>query len=118
MILADTSVWIDHLCSSGHRLGDLLRAGRIVTHPFIIGEIALGSLAQRSLIIELLRDLPQLPTATEEELLDFIERHSLFGQGIGHVDAHVLASTMIVPGTSLWTRDRRLHNAAVSLGVA
>jgi predicted nucleic acid-binding protein len=86
-------------------------------HPFIVGEIACGSLANRASTLELLQQLPMAPVAESDEILGYIERHKLHGKGIGYVDAHLLASTAIA-GTKLWTRDKRLHAAAVTLGYA
>ena len=81
-------------------------------HPFVLGEIACGSLADRALILDLLRDLPMAVVATSEEVLEFIERRELHGKGIGYVDAHLLASAALSAGTTLWTRDKRLRAAA------
>lgn len=87
-------------------------------HPFVIGEIACGSLRDRLLVLELLQDLPSAAVAHDNEVLGFIERHSLHGKGIGYVDAHLLASVALGPGTKLWTRDKRLHLAAIDLHCA
>ena len=87
-------------------------------HPFVIGEIACGSLSGRASILQLLRDLPAVVVAGDDEVLGFIERHLLHGQGIGYVDAHLLASVVLTAGTSLWTRDKRLRPTAEGLGCA
>jgi predicted nucleic acid-binding protein len=118
LILVDTSVWVDHLRSGDARLADLLERGAVVMHPFVLGEIACGSLSDRSSILDLLRDLPAAVVAEGEEVLGFIERHELHGKGIGYVDAHLLASVALTEGASLWTRDRRLRIAAEELGCA
>jgi predicted nucleic acid-binding protein len=47
LILADTSVWIDHLRSSNRDLQQLLNQGQVAIHPFVIAELALGSLRER-----------------------------------------------------------------------
>ena len=117
MILIDSSVWVDHLRNGDPILASLLNAGGVLAHPFVIGELALGSLRQRALILGALRDLPQAIVAQDAEVADFIERNALFGFGIGYVDAHLLASAKLTPNASLWTRDRRLHEAAMRLGV-
>ncbi|HJQ59832.1 MAG TPA: PIN domain-containing protein [Vineibacter sp.] len=118
MILVDTSVWIDHLRSDDEWLAGLLRAGRVLVHPFVIGELALGSLRQRNLILRALQRLPHATVATHLEVMRFVEEHALFSLGIGYVDAHLLAAVRLTQGASLWTRDRQLLAAAQRLGVA
>jgi predicted nucleic acid-binding protein len=118
LILADTSVWVDHLKKGDAQLAELLERGGVVMHPFIVGEIACGSLANRSTVLDLLQDLPMATVAESDEVLGFIERHRLHGKGIGYVDAHLLASTALTRGATLWTRDLRLRAAAETLGRA
>jgi predicted nucleic acid-binding protein len=118
VILVDTSVWIDHLRSADDVLARLLDIGQVLMHPFIVGELALGSLHQRDLILQTLQDLQQVDVATEQEVLHFIARQGLFGRGIGYVDAHLLASIKLTAGMSLWTRDKRLLAVAEQLGMA
>ena len=118
MILIDTSVWIDHLRSGDRTLAELLNAGQVLTHPFVIGELALGHLRQRQLIRETLVDLPSAIVASDEEVLGFIGQGSLFESGIGYVDAHLLASTRLTADATLWTRDKHLRFAADRLALA
>jgi len=118
VILVDTSVWIDHLRARDAALVRRLDAGEVLGHPFVLGELALGSLRQRELVLTALGDLPQASVATDPEVLSFVEREQLYGFGIGYVDAHLLAAARLTAGASLWTRDRRLHEAAMRLGVA
>jgi predicted nucleic acid-binding protein len=118
LILVDTSVWVDHLRRSDAQLAALLERGAVLMHPFVVGEIACGSLADRSSILELLQDLPTAVVAESEEVLGFIERHGLHGKDIGYVDVHLLASVALTDGTRLWTRDRRLRAATDALGFA
>ena len=118
MILVDTSIWIDHLRAADKTLIELLDAGTVLLHPFVIGELALGNLRQRDLILGILQDLPQASVATGQEVLLFIRRHALFGLGIGYVDAHLLAAVRLAEGTSLWTRDQRLRTVADQMGLA
>jgi predicted nucleic acid-binding protein len=118
VILVDTSVWIDHLKSSDLVLADLLETGRVLAHSFVTGELALGSLRQRRTVLESLRDLPQATVASNDEVMMLIEREQLYGVGIGFVDAHLLAAARLTPGTLLWTRDRRLRQAATRLGLS
>jgi predicted nucleic acid-binding protein len=118
MILVDTSVWVDHLQRGDTALADLLNASRVLAHPCVTGELALGSLSQRDMILSALKDLPQACVATDDEVLRFIGHHMLFGIGIGYVDAHLLASVRLTPGAALWTRDKRLLAASIKLGIA
>lgn len=118
MILVDTTVWVDHLRAGDKTLAGLLESGRALTHPFVIGELALGNLRQRQAILAYLQDLPEANIATDREVLQFIERHALAGLGVGYVDVHLLASTSLTAGSSLWTRDKRLSGVAERLGLA
>lgn len=119
MILVDTSVWVDHLRHSQTGLINLLRQSQVMSHPFVVGELALGNLQQqRKAVLMSLRGLPAAAVATDEEVLGLIDRHPLHGIGIGYVDAHLLASARLNSGCSLWTFDKRLQAAAVALGVA
>jgi predicted nucleic acid-binding protein len=118
VILADTSVWVDHLRNRDSVLSRLLLGGQIVMHPFIVGELSLGILKERDLVISALQYLPRVATATDEEVLRFIDACALPGAGIGYVDAHLLAAARLTPGTALWTRDKRLLTVAKGLGLA
>jgi predicted nucleic acid-binding protein len=117
MILVDTSIWVDHLRHGDAHLKTLLETAQVVIHPFILGELALGNLRQRNVVLSTLQDLPQAISASNEEVLDFIERQTLLGLGIGLVDAHLLASARLT-SASLWTRDKRLKAVAIKLGLA
>jgi predicted nucleic acid-binding protein len=118
VILADTSVWVDHLRRGNARFPEVLRARAIVCHPFVIGELALGYLNPRESILQDLQDLPRCVIASDDEVLHLIGRHGLHGRGIGYVDAHLLAAVRITAGSALWTFDKRLHRVAVELGSA
>jgi predicted nucleic acid-binding protein len=122
LILADTSVWIDHLRSGNKELRQRLNQGQIVSHPFIIAELALGSLHERSLqertkTLALLDLLPQVRMAQLAEVRVMIEARRLYSLGIGLTDAHLIASVFINPSTLLWTRDKRLRMVAEGLGI-
>ncbi|CAN7250739.1 PIN domain-containing protein [Trinickia sp. LjRoot230] len=117
MILVDTSVWIDHLRSGDAILAELLVTNRVLAHPFVTGEIALGSLKQRKIVLNALQDLPQASVATDAEVFEFINRHRFYGLGIGYVDAHLLAAARLTSDAKLWTRDRRLAALAKRLNV-
>ena len=122
MVLVDTSVWVDHFRRGDSTLVELLQQGRVATHPFVVGEIACGSLsgshADRTSIIDLMRQLPKATVAQDDEVLTFIEHHRLFAKGVGYVDTHLLASTALSHHGSIWTRDKRLLKAAESIGLA
>ncbi len=118
MILVDTSVWVDHLRSGNKVLAALLDAGTVMAHPFVIGELALGHLRQRAVILEALSELPRVSVATDAEVLHFIEHSALSGRGVGYVDVHLLAAVRLTPGAMLWTSDRRLSAVAAQLDLA
>ena len=118
MILADTSVWIEYLRRGEPRLNAALDMGEVLIHPLIIGELAMGNLRQRGSLLATLAALPQAIVAQHEEVVAFIEGESLFGRGVGFVDASLLAATRLTPGARLWTLDRRLRETAESLLIA
>jgi predicted nucleic acid-binding protein len=115
MVLVDTSVWIDHLHHGDATLASALEEGSVLTHPFVIGELACGNLRRRAEILRLLGELPQAPVASTAEVLEFIERRHLMGRGIGFVDAHLLASVTLAGSAMLLTSDRRLAAVATQL---
>jgi len=116
VVLADTSVWIEHLRRGEPRLAALLRAGEVLCHPFVIGELACGNLHRRDEILGFLAALPALDKASDREIPAFVARHRLQGQGLGLVDVHLLASCALAR-QPLWTRDVRLARAAARLGL-
>jgi predicted nucleic acid-binding protein len=118
VILVDTSIWVDHLRAGNAMMAALLDAGMVLTHPFVIGELSLGALRQRVAVLSALADLPSAIVAADAEVLGFIDRHALFGRGVGYVDAHLLAATRLTAGAGLWTNDRRLNAVADALGLA
>ncbi len=118
MILADTSVWIDHFRSEDLYLASLLDRNEILIHPMVIGELACGNVSNRTEVFSMLRLLPRVPVASDGEVLFFIEYHQLMGRGIGYIDTHLLASAAMSSPTQLWSKDRRLMELAGELGVA
>lgn len=118
MILVDTSIWVDHLRAGRAALTELLRDGLVLGHPWVIGELALGRLSRRHEIIGLLTSLEQATVATPDEVLTLIDRHELFGMGIGYVDAQFLAATRLIRDAALWATDKRLAAVASRLGCA
>ena len=117
MILVDTSIWIDHLRSGEPGLAEALEGGRVMMHPFVLGELACGNLRNHRDVLRLLGDLSVAPAATDSEALVFIECRALMGRGIGYLDVHLLASVALCDGALLWTRDGRLAAAASELGL-
>lgn len=118
MILADTSVWVEHLRRGDRQLAAALDAGEIWMHPFVLGELACGNLKKRRTLLDLLAQLPTVTVATDAEALGFIETRSLMGRGIGWIDVHLLAAVTLSAPVRLWTRDRRLGTAAGELGLS
>jgi len=117
VILADTSIWIDHLRSENKEMRTLLNQGQIAIHPFIVAELALGSLRERTKTLALLDLLPQVRVAQLKEVRLTIETRRLYGLGIGLTDAHLIASVFINPPMLLWTKDKRLRRVAEGLGI-
>ena len=117
MILVDTSVWVDHLRSGLTPLANLLQEGKVLIHPWVIGEIACGNLRNRNQVLDLLQGLPTAVVARDSEILLLIERGKLMGRGIGYVDAHLLAAAKL-SHCGLWTQDRRLAVLAQEQGLA
>lgn len=114
MVLVDTSVWIEHLRQGNQRLTDLLTEGRVACHPFVVGEVACGSLRNRAEVLRLLAALPEAPMATHEEVLWLLESERLYSRGLGWVDVHLLASSRLMP-CALWTLDKTLAAVAEEL---
>jgi predicted nucleic acid-binding protein len=117
LILADTSIWIDHLRSENREMRKHLHQGHIVIHPFIIAELALGSFRRRAETLALLDLLPQVQVAHLTEVRTMIEARRLYSLGIGLTDAHLIASALINSSTLLWTRDKPLRKVAEALGI-
>lgn len=117
MILADTSVWIDHFRKPQHPLTDQLVNQNVAMHDHVLGELACGNLHDRENTLNLLSQLPRTSVAEPEEVLFFIKENQLHGRGIGLVDAHLLASTALTPLTRLWTQDKRLAQIAQQLDI-
>jgi predicted nucleic acid-binding protein len=114
--LVDSSVWIDHWRRGNARLATALEHGRVVAHPFVIGELACRTMPRRSTTLPLLEALPEVPMARHDEVMMLIERHGVAGTSLGWVDAHLLASATL-SSTRLWTLDRALRRAAERLDV-
>ena len=117
MILVDTSVWIDHLRAGNRRLRSLLEEAEVLSHPFVVGELACGTLRNREELLTLLQALPEAQAAEHEEVIRVVEGERLYGRGIGWIDAHLLASARL-SSASLWTFDRPLSKIASALDLA
>jgi predicted nucleic acid-binding protein len=122
VILVDTSVWVDHLRKDNSEMRLLLDGGRVLIHPFVVGELAMANLNRRDFVLAALRKLPEALVAREEEVLQFVAASGLFGLGIGlgigYIDAHLLTSVQLTPGSTLWTREKRMLEVAGNLGLA
>lgn len=118
MILVDTSVWVDFLRSGDETLAQILTQGEVCIHPMVIGELACGNLQNRKKLISFWQELPELVTASHQEAMYLLESHNLMGRGIGYVDLHLLAASLLSDGTVLWTRDKQLARTAEFLDIA
>lgn len=116
MVLVDTSIWISHFREGSDRLKELLLDELVVCHPFIIGELACGHLRNREEIISLLKSLPKARTVENNEILHFIENRKLMGLGIGLIDVHLLASSLLTDSL-LWTADKPLSVVGSKLNI-
>ena len=116
-VLVDTSVWVGHFKQRNERLVGLLESGLVRCHPHVVVEIACGTPPHRIQTLTDLGSLQQAQLASVREMMDFIERERLFGAGCGLIDLMLLASTLITPGTELWTLDKRLSGLADRFGV-
>jgi hypothetical protein len=94
-----------------------LNTGSVACHPYIIGELACGNLKNRREIMDLFQSLPSSPVIEPDELSGFIESNALMGKGLGYIDVHLLASTVLA-GIVFWTDDKRLRRAARDLGIS
>ncbi|MEW6183541.1 MAG: type II toxin-antitoxin system VapC family toxin [Bacillota bacterium] len=116
MILVDTSVWVSHLREGNLDLEKLLNDGEVLSHSFIIGELACGNLKNRSEILSLLRALPLVIQAEHEEVLQCIENNRLMRKGLGYIDIHLIASAQL-SGAAIWTLDKKLAEVSAKLGL-
>jgi len=116
MVLADTSVWIQHSRRGEPSLARWLTAGQVLMHPFVLGELACGSLKNRAEILSDLQELPSAMLASTTEALRLVEDRRLWGRGLGWIDVHLLASALL-SDCGFWTLDKRLGHAAAALGL-
>ena len=116
MVLVDTSVWISHLRDSNSYLEELLNEGIVLCHPFIMGELACGNIINRNEILSLLKSLPMANIAAHDEVLKFIEDRKLARKGLGYLDVHLLASS-ILSDSVIWSLDKKLSEIAMGLNI-
>ena len=116
MILADTSVWVQHFRTGEPRLSRLLPDAQVYMHPHVLGEIACGNLKNRAAVLGALGALPPAVSATDDEVMDLIEGRRLWGRGLGWTDQHLIASALL-SHCGLLTLDKRLAEAAADVGV-
>jgi predicted nucleic acid-binding protein len=116
MVLVDTSVWVSHLREGNSDLEHLLNVGEVMCHPFIVGELACGTLKNRREVLSLLKLLPSATLAKHDEILQFIEHNHLTGKGLGYIDVHLSASAVLT-GVQMWSYDRNLNAANDELGI-
>jgi predicted nucleic acid-binding protein len=117
VILADTGIWIDYFRGRNAKMRKLLEDGQIAMHPFIVAEIALGSLHDRRKTLSEMDALWEVKVARLTEVRRMIESHALYSKGVGLVDVHLIASCLLTRGTQLWTRDVSLQKVAKTLGI-
>jgi hypothetical protein len=117
MILVDTSVWVEHLRQGHGELASLLLQAEVVSHRFVIGELACGFIRNRNEVLFLLRKLPTAIEADHDEVMDFMQENQLMGKGLGWIDVHLMASAFLSQAP-LWTLDAKLGREASRLGIA
>jgi predicted nucleic acid-binding protein len=117
VILVDTSVWVDHLRVGNRQLQSLLESAEVLVHPFIVGELACGTLRHREEVLTYLQALPEAQAAEHEEVMRVVEHERLYGRGIGWIDAHLLTSARLSDAV-FWTLDKRLSRVASALALA
>ena len=116
-VLVDTNIWIDHLRKTEPVLVDLLERDQVCVHQSVITELALGNLKNRSIFLKALERLMIMRNVDDQGVRHLVEERHLWGRGISAVDAALLASVVVTSGVSLWTRDKRLRQAARDVGV-
>lgn len=116
-VLVDTSVWMDHFHTSDAQLVHLLQHDEVLTHPCVLGELALAGLQGHVIIMSMMASLEHGFVATHDEVMQMIELRKLYGRGLGYVQAHLLASALLTPGAMLWTRDPSFRALVQELGL-
>lgn len=117
-VLVDTSVWVTHFRQRNAALVALLTADQALIHPMVLGELACGTPPERKRTLSDLGLLQPTQQASLREVIAFVDREQLYGLGCGLVDMSLLASTLLTPGATLWTLDKRLAELAARFKVA
>ena len=86
-------------------------------HPMVLGELACGNFRDRKKTLAQLHTYQRIPEASHEQVLDLIEAESLYGTGIGFIDAHLVCAALMDGDTQIWTRDNGLRRVAERLGI-
>ena len=118
IVLADTSVWTDHIRYGDPQMEVLADRERLLMHPYVVAELQMGNLRSRKRFLGSLQKMDMATRASDEEVSTLVETHRLFGTGLSWIDAHLLTSVLLMDDVRLWTRDRRLNAAAQQFGVA
>ncbi|WP_396592798.1 type II toxin-antitoxin system VapC family toxin [Brevundimonas sp. R86498] len=113
VLLADTSIWADHFRAPDPLMRQMLAHERVRMHPYVLGELCMGNLYRRPEAVEYLRALHLVAAVSDDEVMQMVEQGKLYGSGLSWVDAHLLTAVVLSPGLKLWTRDRRLNEAAI-----
>ena len=116
-VLVDTNIWVDHLRKTEPVLVDLLERDQVCVHQSVITELALENLKNRSIFLKALERLMVVRNVDDQGVRHLVEERRLWGRGLSPVDAALLASVVVTPGVALWTRDKRLRQAARDVGV-
>jgi predicted nucleic acid-binding protein len=119
-VLVDTSVWIGFLSNRAPYaagLDDLLRRDEVCGHSFVLGELLIGDKGGRAKLLSDYEQMHQAPEVPHEVVVTFVRERRLHGRGIGWIDAHLLASSL-VGRLRLWTADPRLTTLARELQIS
>lgn len=116
-VLVDTNIWIDHLRKTEPVLVDLLERDQVCVHQSVITELALGNIKDRLVFLKALERLMIVRNVDDQGVRHLVEGRRLWGRGLSAVDVALLASVVVTPGVALWTRDKRLRQAARDVGV-
>lgn len=115
MVLIDTSVWIGYFrgkLAGSFLLRDMLRERRILSHPWVLGELMMGYMGpHRKKVLADLQWLPQLVVYDVSSLYDFVEREKFYGLGLSLVDVQLLYSARLHP-CKIWTLDKTFRRIA------
>lgn len=114
LTLVDTSVWIAHFKKKDLKLTALLENAKVVTHPYILGELYLGKPNNKNEVIQYIELLPRLDVLDISEMKIFIEEFSLNHKGLGLVDVGLLAAAF-KEGVSIYSLDKKLQSLSEKL---